>query len=116
MLTGEVADVVMGWWEGEFVKLAKESNSQIMEEFILDCGLYIDDDILVFEFLPPGARWSEESRRMEVKQELLKTDLEEQEDVSTMREISKMADSICPELNTTFDCPGLHGEECPCWT
>ena len=27
-----------------------------------------------------------------------------------MREVSKMADSICPVLKTTFDCPGL--QEC----
>ena len=47
---------------------------------------------------------------MEVKQELVEDDLEEMEDVRTMREISKMADSICPQLKTTFDCPGLHGE------
>ena len=33
--------------------------------------------------------------------------MEEKEDVRTMREISRMADSICPVLKTTFDCPGL---------
>jgi len=27
-----------------------------------------------------------------------------------MKEISKIADSLCPVLQTTFDCPGLHGE------
>ena len=27
-----------------------------------------------------------------------------------MREISKMADSICPALKTTFDCPGMQEE------
>ena len=48
---------------------------------------------------------------MEVDQEQVEEDLGEQEDVRTMREISRMADSICPELKTTFDCPGLHGED-----
>ena len=89
-----------------FSRLAKEGH--IMEEFILDSSLYTDDDSLVFEFLPPGARWSEDSKRMDVKQELLETNLEEQEDVRTMREINNLADSICPELKTTFDCPELH--------
>ena len=44
---------------------------------------------------------------MLVDPNLVEGDLEEKEDVRTMREISKMADSICPVLKTTFDCPGL---------
>ena len=44
---------------------------------------------------------------MEVNPELVERDLREKEDVRVMREISKMADSICPVLKTTFDCPGL---------
>ena len=69
--------------------------------------LLIDLLILVFEFLPPGARWCSVSRSMEVKPELVEVDLDEKEDNRTMREVSKMADSICPVLKTTFDCPGL---------
>ena len=107
VLTGEVADVVMAWWKGEFVKLASESTSHLVEHFLLDTGIYVDDDFLFYEFLPPGARWCSETRRMEVRPELVERDLEEKEDIRTMREISKMADSICPVLKTTFDCPGL---------
>ena len=110
VMTGEVADVVMAWWKGEFMSLAKRATSHLMEEFILDAGLYAYDDSLAFDFLPPGTRWCVESQKMEVKQELVELDLQEKEDVRTMIEISKMVDSICQKLKTTFDCPGLHGE------
>ena len=46
--------------------------------------------------------------KMEVKPELVEQDLMEKEDVRTMRELSLLADSICQDLKTTFDCPGLH--------
>ena len=107
VLTGEVADVVMSWWKGEFITLAKQATSHLLEHFLLDTGIYVDDDFLLFELLPPGTRWCSESNKMEVIQELIEMDLEEKEDVRAMREISKMADSLCPVLKTTFDCPGL---------
>ena len=107
VLTGEVADVVMAWWKGEFVKLASESTSHLVEQFLMDTGIYVDDDFLIFEFLPPGARWCSETKKMEVRQELVEMDLEVREDTRTMRELSLMADSLCPVLKTTFDCPGL---------
>ena len=44
---------------------------------------------------------------MEVRPELVESDLDDEEDLRTMREISKMADSLCPVLKTTFDCPSL---------
>ena len=75
--------------------------------FILDTGIYVDDDFLAFEFLPPGARWCNVNRRIEVKQELVESDLDVEEDLRTMREISRMADSICLVLQTTYDCPSL---------
>ena len=107
VLMGEVADVVMAWWKGEFVELADKSTSHLMEEFLIDTGIYVDDDFLTYEFLPPGTRWCSETKMMLVKPELIEGDLVEKEDVRCMREMSKMADSICPILKTTFDCPGL---------
>ena len=97
----------MAWWKGKFVTLASRATSHLMEQFLLETGIYVDDDFLVFEFLPPGARWCDVNRRIEVKQELVEGDLDEAEDLRTIREISRMADSICPVLRTTFDCPSL---------
>ena len=39
-LTGEVADVVMAWWTGEFKKLARMATIDFMTEFLIDSGLY----------------------------------------------------------------------------
>ena len=107
VLTGEVADVVMAFWKGEFVKLATEATSHLMENFLMDTGIYVDDDFLTYEFLPPGTRWCNETKKMLIHEDLVEADLDEKEDVRTMRQISLMADSICPVLKTTFDCPGL---------
>ena len=41
ILSGEVADVVMSWWKGEFVKLAREATSHLVEQFLLDTGIYV---------------------------------------------------------------------------
>ena len=107
LLTGEMADAIMAWWKGQFMELAKDATTHLMDTFILDCSLYVDDDSLFYEFLPPGCRWDLEQKKMVVNPDLIEGDLQEKEDVRTMTEISKMADSICPALKTTFDCPGL---------
>ena len=44
VLTGEVADEVMSWWKGEFVELANRSTSHLMERFLMDTGIYVNDD------------------------------------------------------------------------
>ena len=64
VLTGEVADVVMSWWKGEFVKLAREATSHLVEQFLLDTGIYVDDDFLQYEFLPPGTRWCTQNKQL----------------------------------------------------
>ena len=60
-LTGEVADVVMAWWTGEFLSLATTASQGLMQEFMIDSGLYIDDDNLFFFVLPCGTRWNQET-------------------------------------------------------
>ena len=55
-LTGEVADVVMAWWTGVFTRLAKSATMDIMPEFLIDSGLYVDDFNLVYFVLPAGTR------------------------------------------------------------
>ena len=107
-LTGEVAKVVMAWWTRKFLTLAKTATSHMMDQFITNSGLYIDDDNLVYFTLPHGARWSDQEQRMEVRPELVNGDLEVPDDVRTMKEMRKMADSICPIIQMTEDCPGMN--------
>ena len=42
-LTGEVADVVMAWWTGEFKQLSRDATIDLMPQFMIDSGLYVDD-------------------------------------------------------------------------
>ena len=81
VLVGEMANVVMSWWKGEYLTLAWTATAHLQDTFILDCALYIDNDGLAFKFLPPGARWDGETGRMEVKLELVEEDLKVKEDV-----------------------------------
>ena len=105
-LTGEVADVVMAWWSGEFDKLAKGATIDIMPEFIIDSGLYVDDNNLAFFILPPGARWNEEEKKMIIVEENVEEDEQKPGDVRTMVEMTKMANSISQIIQWTSDCPG----------
>ena len=105
-LTGEVADVVMAWWSGEFSKLSMSATIDIMPEFIIDSGLYVDDNNLAFFILPPGTRWNDEEKKMIVVEEKVQEDEQKQGDVRTMVEMTKMANSISQIIQWTSDCPG----------
>ena len=53
-MTGEVADAIMASWKGQFMTIARKRTLHLIDKFILDSGLHIDDDGLAYEFLPPG--------------------------------------------------------------
>ena len=36
----------------------------MMDQFIINYGLYVDDDNLVYNILPPGTRWNMEEKIM----------------------------------------------------
>ena len=98
----------MAWWKGEFMELGSSATTDIMDTFILDANLFVDDDNLAYEFLPPGTRWDEEQKKMVVDPSKVEEDLEAEEDERTMVQIQRMADSICPAIQTTYDCPSKH--------
>ena len=56
--------------------------------------------------LQPGMRWIEEDKRMRIREELIQKDKETHDDVRSMKEIVKMANSICSILQFTGDCAG----------
>ena len=55
-----------------------------------------------------GTRWDEEEKRMKAQRYLKEEDKKggEPDDVKTMKEIVKMANSNCPILQFLGDCPG----------
>ena len=105
-LTGEVADVVMAWWTGEFLSLAAKASQGLMQKFMIDSGLYIDDDNLFFFVLPCGTRWNPETKKLTIEEGEIEDDNQLPGDVRTMREMVKMANSVCPIIQMTSECPG----------
>ena len=110
-LTGEVADVVMAWWTGEFKKLARMATIDFMTEFLIDSGLYVDDFNLVYFALPAGTRWVEEERKMIIMEDKIEEDNQKPADARTMIEMTKMANSIISIIQWTNDCPSANQDE-----
>ena len=104
ILTGEIAKLVMSWWSKEFTALAQQATSHIMEKFIIEAGIYVDDMNIIFHPLPPGARWCEEERKMIIMQDRIE-DNGESKDKLTMNEMRKMANTICPIIQMEEDFP-----------
>ena len=105
-LAGALARVVMIWWDQEFLRLAAEN----------DINLYfykrfVDDANMAGKPLPPGTRWEVGpwaggmGGRMVVKEERVMSDLEEQEDVRTMRELCKMGNTVSAMIQLEGDTP-----------
>ena len=107
LLTGEIAKLVMAWWTTQFNELAANAaQDPIMVEE--SDSLYVDDYNFVFYILPPGMRWKHKDKKMEIEHCLIQQDMEKADDVRSMEEIIKMANSICPILQFTGDCPGAN--------
>ena len=53
-------------------------------------------------------RWKDDEKKMEIEQNLIEQDMTMADDVRSMKEIIKMANSICPILQFTGDCPGAN--------
>ena len=107
LLIGEIAKLVMAWWTTQFNELARTAAQDpiLVEE---SDSQYVDDYNFVFHILPPGMRWRDDETKMEIEQNLIEQDMTMADDVRSMKEIIKMANSICPILQFTGDCPGAN--------
>ena len=61
---------------------------------------------MFFYVLPCGTRWNPESRKLEIEEGEIEEDIQLPGDVRTMREMVKMANSVCPIIQMTSECPG----------
>ena len=111
LLTGEVAKAVMAWWTTQFNNLSSTASREPILMKKSD-SLYVDDYNFLFYVLAPGTRWIEEDKCMKIVEDLIEQDKIKDEqtpvDVRSMEEIVKMANSICPILQFTGDCPGAN--------
>ena len=77
-----------------------------MPEFIIDSGLYVDDNNLFFYILPLGTRWSDEEGKMVIVEEKIQEDERRPADQRTMVEMTKMA--ISPIIQWRSGSPGAN--------
>ena len=99
---------MMAWWTGVFTRLAKSATMDIMPEFLIDSGLYVDDFNLVYFVLPAGTRWDKEEKRMIIHEDKIEEDNQKPADIRTMVEMTKMANSIISIIQWTNDCPNAN--------
>ena len=102
ILTGEIAKLVMSWWSKEFTVLAQQATTHIMEKFIIETSVYVDDMNIVFHPLPP---WSKEESKIVIMQNKIEEDNREPRDKWSMCEMKKMANTICPKIQMEEDYP-----------
>ena len=103
-LAGAMARVVMLWWDRKFLKLAELNHVEIFMY-----KRYIDDENMALKPLPPGTRWVQGpwlerfGGKMVVDENLVEEDELLPEDMRTMVEVRKMADSICTMIQFEED-------------
>ena len=110
ILTGEIAKLVMSWWSRKFIALAQQATAHIMETFIIETGIYVDDMNVIFHPLPPGSRWCEEERKMIIMQDKIEEDNVKSKDKLTMNEMRRMANTICPIIQMEEDFPSRNND------
>ena len=60
----------------------------MMDKFIINSSLYVDADNLIYNILPPGARWNLEKKEIVIDDSKVEEDLEEPDDKRSMIEMS----------------------------
>ena len=104
--TQALARLVMLDWDQRFLQLARANNIEI-----LMYKRYIDDANEVLRAIAPGMRWSEETKTMEMNEDLIQDDLQVPADARTVQEVVKMGSSISSMIQLTGECPTRSPEE-----
>ena len=103
-LAGAMARVIMLWWDKKFLQLAALNHVELYMY-----KRYIDDKNMALKPLTPGTRWvlgpwlEGFGGKMIVEETLVDDDGLLPEDMRTMIEVRKMADSICPMIQFEED-------------
>ena len=71
---------------------------------------YVDDSTVALKALDAGVRFDAEKIKMVVVQELVEKDKDIPEDIRTMEELKKIANTLYDCIQFTTDCPSNHQE------
>ena len=72
---------------------------------------YVDDNTVALKALDAGVRFDAEKIKMVVVQELVEKDKDIPEDIRTMEELKKIANTLYDCIQFTTDCPSNHQEK-----
>ena len=70
---------------------------------------FVDDMTLLPTIIPPG--WKLENKSLKFHAELVESDMEVEDDVRTMNIIQKVGNSICEEIQVTYDVPSNYDDK-----
>jgi hypothetical protein len=101
----------MIWWLNNFRTLAAKATANIMNTFIIEAVIYVDDMNIIFHPLPPGTRWCQQQKKMIIREDKTDEDSQCQIDERSMREMKKMANSICPIIQMEEDYPSKNADK-----
>ena len=100
-LVGVLGDILGSYWSRDFLDKLEESN--IFPEI---AKLYVDDETIVTEPVPLGARYTD--GRVEIIEEEIENDRSIPGDLRTARILKDVGNSICPFIKVTVDCGSNH--------
>ena len=98
-LSGELARNVMTVWDMKFLAMLK-ANGIIIDMY----SRYVDDQLEVCPPIMPGWDFCVKDKKMKYSEDLARTDIEEPA-IRTARILQKMANTINPCIQLTFDTP-----------
>ena len=105
-LSGAIAKVFMVWWCRNFRHTLVGATRHLPSFMLHLYKLYVDDQGLVVEELPPGARYLEGEVR--VVEEEVEGDLLLPGDQMTAELLQTIANTICPHTTMEVDYPSAH--------
>ena len=104
-LSGAVAKVFMVWWCREFRNTMARATRNLATFTLHLYKIYVDDQGLVVEELPPGARYLEEEGEVRV---VVEGDELIPRDQRTAELLRTVANTICPHTTMEVDYPSAH--------
>lgn len=104
--TGDVASLVMVEWDEEARKRIKDA--EIKE---LMYGRYVDDIDHVYVAVKKGTRYNRETRKTEIDQEKIMTDMLREDDIITFEVITDIMNSVNDDIQLTSDVPSINTDK-----
>ena len=106
VLTCAVAVLFTVWWCQKFLDKVNEACRDLSDFVVYLLKIYIDDQNLACEALPPGARLMD--GKVTIVESEVEGDVQVPDDQRTAKILLEIANSVSNFIKLTSDCPSLH--------